>query len=200
MNVQDSIGSKHAKYTSKNPISRYLLNNFFDTLYHLVQPLNPTSLIDVGCGEGMTLTMLAPLLKNTTCQAVDLDSNEVADAKRNLPFVDVQVGSAYALPVADESVDLLICTEVLEHLDDPAAALKEFHRATSKYALLSVPREPIWRALNMMRGAYWKELGNTPGHLNHWSSGAFRQFVSPYFRVVDIRKPLPWTILLLEKQ
>ncbi len=196
----DSVTSKHDKYRSKNPISRYLIGHFFDTLYELVKPLPIRSLIDVGCGEGFALTRLSPLLEDVTCFAIDLDPNEVADARKNLPFAQVSTGSAYQVPVQDSGVDLLICTEVLEHLEDPAKALREFHRATAHYALLSVPREPIWCALNMARGAHWRSLGNTPGHLNHWSSRGFRKFVSPLFHVREIRNPLPWTMLLLEKR
>ena len=40
--------------------------------------------------------------------------------------------------------------------------------------LVSVPREPLWRGLNMARGAYMRDLGNTPGHVNHWSKRALR--------------------------
>ena len=39
------------------------------------------------------------------------------------------------------------------------------------------------------RGAYWKTLGNTPGHLNHWSSGAFKKLLSQYGEVVELRSP-----------
>ncbi len=45
--------------------------------------------------------------------------------------------------------------------------------ARGGHLLVSVPREPLWRGLNMARGAYIKDLGNTPGHLNHWSRKAF---------------------------
>lgn len=192
--------SKHEKYQSQNPISRYLIRNFLDNLYQLVEPLKITSLIDVGCGEGMVLNHLAPLVQNISCRAIDLDPAEVEDAQRNLPFAKVQQGSAYQLPVADSEVDLLLCTEVLEHLDNPEQALTEFYRATARYAILTVPREPVWCALNMARGAYWRHWGNTPGHLNHWSSGAFRRFVSTHFEVISMRQPLPWTMLLLQKR
>lgn len=192
--------SKHQKYQSKNPISRYLIRNFLENLYQLVQPLKFGSLIDVGCGEGMVLNHLSPLLQSVSCQAIDLDPEEVKDAQSNLPFAEVQQGSAYQLPIPDSGVDLLLCTEVLEHLDNPEQALTEFYRATARYAILTVPREPIWCALNMARGSYWSQWGNTPGHLNHWSSGAFRRFVSTHFEILEMRQPLPWTMLLVQKR
>jgi hypothetical protein len=60
---------------------------------------------------------------------------------------------------------------------------------------LSVPREPIWRAGNLARGRYVQALGNTPGHVNHWSAKQFERFVASGLDVIDVAKPLPWTML-----
>lgn len=200
MNTPRETISKHAKYKSPNPISRYLVDRFLKTFGQIVVPLKPQSLLDVGCGEGLVLKSLESHLSGTRCAAIDLDPAEVADAARNLPWCDVQVGSAYEIPFADGSFDLVICSEVLEHVDDPARALAEIKRVTSKYALVSVPREPIWRALNMIRFSYWKDWGNTPGHINHWSAGAFESFVTTEFEVVRRQSPLPWTVVLARKR
>ena len=86
--------------------------------------------------------------------------------------------SSQAMPVerlafADGEFDLVAATEVLEHVPDPAAALAEMARVAGAFLLVSVPHEPLWRALNLARGAYLRELGNTPGHLNHWTRRAF---------------------------
>ena len=69
--------------------------------------------------------------------------------------------------------------------------------ARGGHLLVSVPREPLWRGLNMARGAYIKDLGNTPGHLNHWSRKAFVELLSRHGTVEEIRSPFPWTMLLV---
>jgi SAM-dependent methyltransferase len=104
-------------------------------------------------------------------------------------------GDAKRLPFADDSIDLVVGLEVLEHVPGPADALREIARVCRGTAVLSVPREPIWRAGNMARGRYLRDLGNTPGHVNHWSSRAFTRFVGTRFDVDDARRPLPWTML-----
>lgn len=91
---------------------------------------------------------------------------------------------------------MVMCLEVMEHLEDPEKALRQLVKVSSDYFIVSVPREPVWRFLNMVRGKYWKHWGNTPGHLNHWSSGKIKKMISKHARVVAIYKPLPWTILL----
>ncbi len=77
------------------------------------------------------------------------------------------------LPFAAGEFDLVTAIEVLEHVPDPVHTLAEMARCAERHLLVSVPREPLWRMLNMARGAYWRELGNTPGHLNHWSRRSF---------------------------
>lgn len=192
--------SKHAKYNTKNPVSRHLVGNFYKSISELLQAINYNSLIDVGCGEGFLLQSNSDIVSGKECYAMDLDPKELKDAEKNIPFCHLFEASIYDVPKNDEFVDLVICTEVLEHLEDPEKALKEIYRLSSKYAILSVPREPLWRILNMARGKYWSELGNTPDHRNHWSSRQFKRFVSNYFEVIECRQPTPWTILLLRKK
>jgi hypothetical protein len=70
-------------------------------------------------------------------------------------------------------------------------------RCAKRYLLVSVPREPLWRGLNLARGAYVKQLGNTPGHLNHWSKRSFIGLLGKHGEVVEARSPFPWTMLLV---
>ncbi len=195
----DPPGSKHAKYTTSNPMSRYLLSQFFRTIDETVSSLGVRSLLDVGCGEGMVLRHLQPHLEGVTCAAIDLDPVEVADAKRNLPCCNVQVGSAYAIPFRTGSFELVTCSEVLEHLEVPSQALAELRRVSSKYVLATVPREPLWRLLNLARGAYLRRWGNTEGHCNHWSARSFEKFVAQELEPVARFHPIPWTVILARK-
>jgi hypothetical protein len=84
----------------------------------------------------------------------------------------------------------------LEHLDDPGAALETVGRLASPWAIVSVPREPLWRTLNLGRLKYVRDLGNTPGHLQHWSRRSFLRFLEARLNVVAVRSPLPWTMAL----
>ena len=49
----------------------------------------------------------------------------------------------------------------------------------------------------MARGAYLKDLGNTPGHVNHWSKRSFVSLLGRHGDVVEARSPFPWTMLLV---
>ena len=98
-------------------------------------------------------------------------------------------------PGAD-AAELVVCCEVLEHVDDPVAGLETLAGLARPWLLVSVPREPLWRALNLARLKYVGELGNTPGHLNHWSRRGFLDFLAERVELVEVRSPLPWTMAL----
>jgi len=118
------------------------------------------------------------------------------------PQVSILKEDAEKVSFADDSFDAVICCEVLEHVEHPEKAVAELYRILHKggVALVSVPHEPIWRMLNMARFKYVKDLGNTPGHLNHWTRGEFKKFVRQAgFSVKQDKSPFPWTMLLLEK-
>jgi len=191
--------SKHAKYFTKNIISRKLVKNFFNEIGNIYKSIEVNNILDVGCGEGFVLSYLNSIKKIEKASAIDVDPDEVKDAKQNLPFCNVLEASAYTLPFKDKEFDLVICSEVMEHLEYPEKAINEIQRVSNKYILLSVPNEPIWRILNMARLKYWNNLGNTPGHLNNWSSKQFVKVISNYFHIQLIKKPLPWTVLLCKK-
>lgn len=194
MNKQ--LESKHAKYTTGNFISRYLVNRFFDSIYNHVSNIEFNSFLEVGCGEGMVLKYLEPQLNTKKCQGIDIDPVEVKDAQTNVPFATISQASAYELPFNQNEFDLVICCEVLEHLQNPEKALKEISRVANHTVLLSVPNEPTWRFLNIARGAYLSDLGNTPDHRNNWSPLEFQELVSRYFKIVTISKPLPWQLVV----
>ena len=105
--------------------------------------------------------------------------------------------AAENLPFADDEFDLACAIEVLEHVPDPAHTVAEMARVAQRHLLVSVPREPLWRVLNMARGAYLRDLGNTPGHVNHWSKRSFVRLLSQHGEVVEKRSPFPWTMLLV---
>jgi ubiquinone/menaquinone biosynthesis C-methylase UbiE len=187
--------SKHAKYNSRNPISNFLVNNFLNQVSITVKSIRFDSFLEVGCGDGMVLKKLKTFLQNKNAWAIDIDLLEIKAALKNAPDCSINQATAYNLPFKDKSIDLVLCCEVMEHLGTPETALKEIKRVAKKAIVISVPNEPVWRILNMIRGAYIKELGNTPGHLNNWRPKQIVNLVNEFIHVDYIRNPIPWTLL-----
>ena len=196
------VGNNYNKYASKNPIARRLMRGFSESLSALVSKAAPQAIHEVGCGEGYWT--LAWHQQGMQVKGSDFSEQVIALAKENaaeqgLPPSLFSRRSIYELAAGTDSADLLVCCEVLEHLDHPEAGLAALQRVATRNIILSVPREPLWCALNLARGKYWSSLGNTPGHVQHWSSQAFVGLVQKYFQVQEIRKPLPWTMVLCKR-
>jgi 2-polyprenyl-3-methyl-5-hydroxy-6-metoxy-1,4-benzoquinol methylase len=193
-------GNTYDKYGSTNPVVRRLMTRFEGTLDELFTRADPQSLLDVGCGEAVLTHQWAQRLGDgRRVVGIDLDDPALHAewAKRTAPNLEYRVMKAENLPFADGEFDLASAIEVLEHVPDPEHTVAEMARVANRWLLVSVPREPLWRALNMARGAYWKDLGNTPGHVNHWSKGSFVALLSRHGDVVQARSPFPWTMLLV---
>ena len=132
-------------------------------------------------------------------EGVDYLDTAIQIGRKIYPQFTLKQGNIYALPYKDNSFDLLICSEVLEHLEHPEEALKELHRVTKKYVIFSVPNEPWFMASNFLRGKNWSRLGNDIEHINHWTSFSFARFIQSEFKVRMLRKPFPCTIIIAEK-
>ena len=192
-------GNTYDKYGSSNPVVRRLMAGFEHDLDGLFELAAPRSLLDVGCGEGVLVHRWAAQLGDGRVVGIDLEEESIQAgwAERRAPNLEYRVMEAANLPFATNEFDLASAIEVLEHVPDPAHTLSEMARCAKRHLLVSVPREPLWRMLNLARGAYWPALGNTPGHVNHWSRRSFVQLLLRHGKVVEVRSPFPWTMLLV---
>ncbi len=190
------IGNQLDKDQVSNPIARRMVAGFDAALVTLVRTARPASVHEVGCGEGRLSRKLHALL-GMKIMASDFSRELVAEnTARGDAGVRYAARSVYDLRSKDDGADLIVCCEVLEHVERPADALAALRGLNAAHYILSVPREPFWRVLNVARGKYLTAFGNTPGHLNHWSRGGFVRFLEEGgFRVERCLSPLPWTMV-----
>jgi 2-polyprenyl-3-methyl-5-hydroxy-6-metoxy-1,4-benzoquinol methylase len=193
------VGNIYDKYNSCNPIIRWIMNGFADSLSELVAKVGPRTIHEVGCGEGYWV--LEWRQQGIEARGSDFSKKVIKIAcenaqDRNLSPTVFSTRSIYDIEPEQDSADLIVCCEVLEHLESPEAGLAALQRVASNHVILSVPREPIWSLLNLIRGKYFNTLGNTPGHIQHWSRRKFIEFADRFFDVVEVKTPLPWTMLL----
>jgi 2-polyprenyl-3-methyl-5-hydroxy-6-metoxy-1,4-benzoquinol methylase len=192
-------GNTFDKYGSQNPVVRRLMAGFESTLDALWTQAAPDSILDVGCGEGVLTAQWADKLGDRRIVGIDLDDPKLKAEweQRRRSNLEYRVEDATHLSFADGEFDLATAIEVLEHVPDPERTVSEMARVAKRWVLVSVPREPLWRGLNMARGAYLKDLGNTPGHVNHWSKRSFVSMLSRHGTVEEVRSPFPWTMVLV---
>ena len=196
------IGNHTQKYTAANPAIRWLTSRFVARLDALVadtaaDPRPASRPLEVGAGEGVISARMHA--RFGSCVALDLPDADLRAQWRTRPGPHYLHANATRLPFRDGQFDLVVCVEVLEHLRDPLAGLRELARVTSRHLLLSVPHEPFFRASNLLTGRHLAALGNTPGHLQHWSGAGFQRFVSQAANVRSVASPYPWTIVWATK-
>ncbi len=191
-------GNVYDKYGTRNPIERRLVGAFLDDVRELALRSGASDAHEVGCGEGELSLMLAR--QGIRIRGSDVSAEVVDEARRRAEAAELDVTYRAApiesLSAPEDAAELIVCCEVLEHLDDPEAGLEKLASLARPWLLVSVPREPIWRVLNLARLKYVGDLGNTPGHLGHWSGNGFLNFLRSRVDVVEARSPLPWTIAL----
>lgn len=191
------VGNVYDKYHSGNPLARWLMGRFLECVAAFYRSAKAASVLEVGCGEGhLAHHLLRCSERPERFEACDVSLSRLVDERD--PLIHFREASIYELPYADHEFELVVCCEVLEHLEDPSAGVRELARVSGGVVILSTPREPLWRILNLARGSYWGSWGNTPGHVQHFSRRSLVRLAESYLRIAAARTPCPWTVLMGE--
>ncbi|MCA9621144.1 MAG: class I SAM-dependent methyltransferase [Myxococcales bacterium] len=186
------------KYRNENPIQRALIRRFVERLHGLFIAAQPIeSVLEVGCGEGFLSGYLSEKFPHIRFSGVDLDPGDVENLRAKFPRIDAHVGSAYDLSSFEgQTFDLVICAEVLEHLERPDAALEQILDRRPKSVILTVPHEPFFMLSNLARGKNVTRFGNDPEHINHFGKAAFRRLLEPRIEIEALTTAYPWLLCL----
>lgn len=202
MSYSNVPGNYYPKYTTGNFIAKNLVKKFLATLDQFVNQIDPSSIHELGCGEGNLITRFVK--PGRSLLASDLEESVIQKAREHnaqtFSGIEFVVKDLYSAEAPNDAANLVLCCEVLEHLPDSRKAMTKLYELADPYLVISVPREPIWRILNVARGKYLSALGNTPGHIQHFSSKAIQELVQEKFEIVSVKKPFPWTMILAKKR
>lgn len=195
--TRDERSSNQRKHESRNPIQQALIGNFHKQVVEMVRRARPSTILELGCGEGYVLKALVDAGIDAKLTGIELDSRAVKLARERLgERATIEQRDARELAADGRSFDMVMMLEVLEHIPDPAQMLPIVDSLTDGWVLLSVPWEPVFRGLNMIRGKNVTRLGNDPDHVNHWGRRGFANFVGRKFDIVTKPEVFPWTMVL----
>jgi SAM-dependent methyltransferase len=125
----------------------------------------PASAIEVGCGEGSVLEELAQ--RGWNVRGFDISSSGVGSAQGR--GLTAEIFDGEHLPLGDQSVDLLVMTHVVEHLENPRLLIREAARV-AKFVFVEVPLERHWRT---KPNFVWTSLG----HINIYDTLLIRHLL-----------------------
>ncbi|MCL5432842.1 MAG: class I SAM-dependent methyltransferase [Patescibacteria group bacterium] len=194
------LPSNYSKHKSGDISRQFLIKNFYNILIRTIKPLEPKTILDVGCGEGFTLQKLKENKIGVLLKGIDKSDISIDIGRKMFPDLDLKTGDIYKLSYNKNSFDLVVCSEVLEHLKSPIIALEELKRVSKQYLLLTVPNEPFYRISRFLRGINVANFGDHPEHINHWGMISFKNLIkSARLKITTINYPFPWIMILAEK-
>jgi SAM-dependent methyltransferase len=190
--------SNYRKHTSDNPVQRKLIDRFHAKVTRIVTDLQPSTLLDAGCGEGFVVDIFHKAVPAMEITGFDVLEDSVKLARQRNPRASITEGDIYNIAQADNSFDVVCCFEVLEHLHQPDRALHELARVAKHHVVLSVPHEPFFCLANAARGKNLdiRPRGSDPDHRNFWSREGFAEFAGLALDVTKVTGSMPWTILV----
>lgn len=197
MRTADERSSNQKKHESRNPVKRALIRAFHEKAIELIHRAGPTSILELGCGEGYVLSALSEAGIQAELTGVELSERAVRIARERLgDRATIEHRDARELIEDGRSFDMVMMLEVLEHIPNPAQMLPILERLSNGWLLLSVPWEPMFMASNLASGKNIRRLGNDPDHVNHWSRRGFHKFISTHFDIIEMPVVFPWTMAL----
>ncbi len=144
------------------------------------------NILDVGCGEGITLERLVKAAPGRNIQGIDSSGENIAICEKyRLP---ARLGNAYALEFSGQSMDCCLFLEVVEHLEEPGKALREIHRVLKKGGLLLLlfPHDWLFKASRLCFLKF-KEAYAPSGHVRQWTPAEMaRELTGVGFRVQEM--------------
>ena len=195
-----TLSENERKYTSPNSLRRLALNRYFATVDEFM-PVDVKTMLNAGCGEGFDARRIGETNLELALTGFDISHGAVQKVRSICPSMQACVGDVTQPPFARKSVDMVISLEVLEHLENPSAAIEAYKKLSRRYLLLGVPNEPIFRLLRMANGMDIRAFGDHPEHIQHWNLFSFRRFLEKHdLRILKSASPAPfiWSIVLCE--
>lgn len=162
-------------YNSKNPLVKFVHCQRLDAIVKSIPAQNDINVLDAGCGEGH---LINELYKKSHSHYYGVDVTEIAIEKalNRCPFAKFSIADLASLKFEDGFFDVVIATEVLEHIIDYRAAISELIRVLKKGGTLIVtfPNEVLWTISRFFLG---RRPVKVPDHVNSFNPSKMKKIV-----------------------
>lgn len=155
-------------------------NNLFQSLWHgrkialakkLLNAIKFKNCLDVGCASGFMVSEIAKLNPKAKYFGIDIYEKVIKHARKTYPNIKFEVASASKIPFADNSFDLILFYETIEHVEDPQICLKEIKRVLKEQGHLILTMDSgsflfrmVWYVWEKSYGKIWQGAHLHPFH------------------------------------
>lgn len=126
-------------------------------------------LIDVGCGDGYLLKEIARKLPEIDLFGIDLSENRVEMAKKFVPTAMLKTADAQDMPFEDQTFDIVVCSEVIEHCLDDTKVLAELSRISKPNSFLILTAPNFYTFESISRVLIGRRIAPPSYHLREYS-------------------------------
>jgi ubiquinone/menaquinone biosynthesis C-methylase UbiE len=182
-------------YKSANPLVAYLHNRRIGIVRELIQAYKVRSILEVGSGDGYILKAIEDL--NVSLTGIEISETRIERARALVPSAEIIQGDAREMPFESKSFDLVVCSEVLEHVPDPELAIEEIRRVLRPggFAIITVPNEVNWQIGRAMLLRFPIRI---PDHVNRFTVSSMSQLFGLSPETVHFLPPLTrWLCLTM---
>lgn len=192
---------------AKNILQKFWHTKKLKTVISLINSSNikPKKILDVGCASGWFLSKIAEKYPNAQCTGVDAYKKAIEYGQKFYKNLRLISADAHKLPFKNKSFDLVICTEVLEHVENPQKVLAEIKRVLAPNGIAIIEMDSgnllfriIWYWWTNIRRGVWRD-----SHIHEFSTRILEGIINESEFLIADRKVFNFTMgiaFLLKKK
>ncbi|MBI4145215.1 class I SAM-dependent methyltransferase [Candidatus Woesearchaeota archaeon] len=177
-------------YSSRNVLVRFVHQKRLKALARRI-PLRGATILDAGCGEGQLIECMHRRAPENSYHGSDITAVALEKARKRCTYAKFHRMDLAAMKFPDATFDVIVCTEVIEHIYEYRSVLNEFIRLLKPNGilLLTFPNEPLWTLARFLLG---RRPIKVPDHVNSFTPRRMRREVplrSSFFVGLPLRLP-----------
>ena len=164
-------------YNSRNPLVRIVHRDRLNAIINSLPKKKNQVILDAGCGEGHLMLKMYQSIPLNKYYGFDVSHTALQSAKKKCKFAKLKYMDLSDIKIKNNFFDVIVCTEVIEHIYEYQDVINEFKRVLKKggYLILTFPNEFFWTISRFFIG---RKPIKVPDHVNSFTPKMMKKFVN----------------------